>query len=173
MGWDIAPVACFYPAVFGSGNVGNQVRGAKLINAAVVNLPVLGLCFWWLATSGTIQRKGASPGDYSAPRCGIFIGSAWHGDDFDSKLRQVSLLPVSQTSGHAIAVRVAATILLFHVFVWIFGGSTGVQYFQFLGWSVPTVLVGLAIRGYHQRLAQEEAGQVRKNVNRRSAFNST
>jgi hypothetical protein len=83
--------------------------------------------------------------------------------DFNSKLRQVYFyLPA--ISGGAIAALVSASILLFHVFVWIFGGAgtVGSRYFQFLGWAVPTILVGLGIWGYHQRLAQEEAGRVQE-----------
>ncbi|MGP8081010.1 MAG: DUF5671 domain-containing protein [Dehalococcoidales bacterium] len=143
-------------AVFGL--VMLAISAVQLINAAVVNLPVWGNVlvagkFWNNTTQGSIAWI-------------LFGAATWYfhwfrmaRDDFDSKLRQVYFYLLT-ISGGAIAALVAATILLFHVFVWIFGGSTGGQYFQFLGWSVPTVLVGLAIWGYHQRLAQEEAGQV-------------
>jgi hypothetical protein len=84
-------------------------------------------------------------------------------DDFDSKLRQVYFYLLT-ISGGAITALAAATIFLYHLFDRAFGGGTaaGVQYFQFLGWTVPAALVGLAIWGYHQRLAQEEAGRVQE-----------
>jgi hypothetical protein len=133
-----------------------------LINAAVKNLPVWGDVlvagkFWNNATQGNAAWI-------------IFGIATWYfhwfrmaRQDFDSKLRQVYFyLPA--ISGGAIAALVSASILLFHVFVWIFGGTgtLGSQYFQFLGWAVPTILVGLGIWGYHQRLAQEEAGRVQE-----------
>ena len=133
-----------------------------LINTAVKNLPVWGSVlvagkFW----NNTTQGNAAW----------IVIGIAtWYfhwfrmvREDFNSKLRQVYFyLPA--ISGGAIAALVSASILLFHVFVWIFGGTgaVGSQYFQFLGWAVPVILVGLGIWGYHLRLAQEEAGRVQE-----------
>jgi hypothetical protein len=133
-----------------------------LINAAVKNLPVWGDVlvagkFWNNSTQGNVAWI-------------VFGTATWyfhwfrmaHGD-FDSKLRQVYFyLPA--IAGGAIAALVSASILLFNVFVWIFGGigTPGSQYFQFLGWAVPTILVGLGIWGYHQRLAQEEAGRAQE-----------
>jgi hypothetical protein len=131
-----------------------------LINTAVKNLPVWGSVlvagkFWNNTTQGNAAWI-------------IFGIATWYfhwfrmaRGDFDSKLRQVYFyLPA--ISGGAVAALVSASIILFHVFVWIFGGTgaAGSQYFQFLGWAVPAILVGLGIWGYHLRLAQEEAGRV-------------
>lgn len=133
-----------------------------LINAAIKALPVWGSVlvagkFW----NSNTQKSTAW----------IMLGAVmwyWHWfhmarDDFDSKLRQVYFY-LTTISGGAITALVAVTILLYYLFDWGFGGGAGmgIRYFQFLGWTVPTVLVGLAIWGYHQRLAQEEAGQVQE-----------
>ena len=133
-----------------------------LINTAVKSLPVWGSVlvagkFWNTSTQGNAAWI-------------VFGIATWYFHwfkmarrDFNSKLRQVYFyLPA--ISGGAIAALVSASILLFHVFVWIFGGAgtVGSRYFQFLGWAVPTILVGLGIWGYHQRLAQEEAGRVQE-----------
>ena len=133
-----------------------------LINTAVKSLPVWGSVlvagkFWNTSTQGNAAWI-------------VFGTATWYFHwfrmarrDFNSKLRQVYFyLPA--ISGGAIAALVTASMILFHVFVWIFGGagSAGSRYFQFLGWAVPTILVGLGIWGYHQRLAQEEAGRVQE-----------
>ena len=133
-----------------------------LINTTVKSLPVWGSVlvagkFWNTSTQGNTAWI-------------VFGIATWYFHwfrmarrDFNSKLRQVYFyLPA--ISGGAIAALVTASMILFHVFVWIFGGagSAGSRYFQFLGWAVPTILVGLGIWGYHQRLAQEEAGRVQE-----------
>ena len=90
-------------------------------------------------------------------------------DDFDSALRQVYFYLLT-ISGGAITALVASTILLYRFFIWVFGGASisvsqripTSPHFQFLGWAVPTILVGLAIWGYHSRLVQEEAGKVQE-----------
>jgi Domain of unknown function (DUF5671) len=132
------------------------------INAAFRNLPVWGDVlvagkFWNTATQGNAAWI-------------VFGMATWYfhwfrmaRGDYNSKLRQVYFyLPA--ISGGAVAALVSASILLFNVFVWIFSGTgaAGSRYFQFLGWAVPTILVGLAIWGYHQRLAQEEAGRMQE-----------
>jgi hypothetical protein len=84
-------------------------------------------------------------------------------DDFNSALRQVYFYLLT-ISGGAITALVASTILLYRFFIWVFGGTpiSASPHFQFLGWAVPTILVGLAIWGYHSRLVQEEAGKVQE-----------
>ena len=134
----------------------------QLVNFAVINLPIWGntlvrVQFW----NNTIQIDIAH----------ILLGSTiWYfhwfhmaRDDFDSTLRQVYFYLLT-ISGGAITALVASTILLFRFFVWVFSGTyqTASPQFQFLGWVVPTILVGLGIWGYHRRLAQEEAGRVQE-----------
>lgn len=126
-----------------------------LINSAVIILP----------TAGTIIR-----GQFwnSVSQFGvawmILGGLAWYFHwfrmaraDFDSVLRQVYFYLLAILGG-AIAALVALTISLYQIFIWIFGGvtiSVG-QHFQFLGWSIPTILVGIAVWAYHRMLAQGE-----------------
>jgi len=146
----------------GFGLVWLAVGLVQLINAAVINLPVWGNTlvrgqFW----NNTAQMSIAQI---------ILGGVVWYfhwfsmaRGDFDSTLRQVYFYLLT-ISGGAITALVASTILIFRFFIWVFGGTpiSINPYFQFLGWAVPTILVGLAIWGYHRRLAQEEAGRVQE-----------
>ena len=77
--------------------------------------------------------------------------------DIESVLRQVYFYLLA-ISGGAIATLVALTTTVYQVLKWIFSAVTvsAGQHFQFLGWSLPTILVGIAIWGYHRQLVQEE-----------------
>jgi ABC-type multidrug transport system fused ATPase/permease subunit len=134
----------------------------QLINTAVVSLPVWGDAlvrgqFWNNSAQISIAMI-------------LLGGPVWYfhwfrmaRGDFDSTLRQVYFYLLT-ISGGAITALIAATILLYRIFIWAFGGApiSVSPHFQFLGWAVPTILVGLAIWGYHLRLAQEEAGRVQE-----------
>lgn len=144
----------------GFGLVWLTVGLVQLINVAVVNLPVWGGTLvqgrFWSDTARTSITQ-------------IILGcGAWYfhwfrmaRGDFDSALRQVYLYLLT-ISGGAIAALVASTILLFRFLIWVFGSTpvSATPQFQFLGWAVPTILVGAGIWGYHRRLTQEEAGKV-------------
>ena len=134
----------------------------QLINTEVVNLPVWG---------NPLVRGQFWNSNAKMSIALILIGGVtWYfhwfrmaRNDFDSKLRQVYFyLPA--ISGGAITVLVALTILLYRIFLSAFGNvsTLGGAQFQFLGWAIPTILAGLAIWGYHLRLAQEEAGKVQE-----------
>jgi hypothetical protein len=146
----------------GFGLVWLAVGLVQLLNAAIVNLPVWGSTlvrgqFW----DHTAQMSIAM----------ILLGGVtWYfhwfrmaKGDFDSTLRQIYFYLLT-ISGGAIAALVASTILLFRFFIWAFGGTPASvnPQFQFLGWAVPTILVGLAIWGYHRRLVEKEAGRVQE-----------
>jgi len=77
--------------------------------------------------------------------------------DIESVLRQVYFY-VLAISGGAITALVALTSTLYEVFRWIFNAVSGSAslHFQFLGWSIPALLIGIAIWGYHYHLMQEE-----------------
>ena len=134
----------------------------QLINAAFINLPIWGNVlvperFWNNTTQMSIAWI-------------LMGGLTWYfhwfrmaGDDFDSTLRQVYFYLLT-IAGGAITALVALTMLMFRFFLWIFGGApVGVSpHFQFLGWAIPAILVGLAIWGYHLRLAQEETGRIQE-----------
>lgn len=129
----------------------------QLINIAVINLPV------W----GNTIVMGQFWNDQARMQIAWILlgGITWYSHwfrmargDFESTLRQVYFYLLT-ISGGAIAALVAATILFFRFFIWVFGGTpiSASPQFQFLGWAIPTILVGIAIWGYHRRLAQEEA----------------
>ena len=152
----------------GFGLVWLAVGLVQLINTAVISLPIWGVTlvqgqFW----NRTAQMSIAQI---------LLGGMSWYfhwfrmaKDDFDSALRQVYFYLLT-ISGGAITALVASTILLYRFFIWVFGGASisvsqripTSPHFQFLGWAVPTILVGLAIWGYHSRLVQEEAGKVQE-----------
>lgn len=129
-----------------------------LINSAVVSLPVVGTIVRGQFWNGTSQMSVVWI---------VLGGITWYfhwsrmaKDDFDSVLRQVYFYLLA-IFGAAIAALVALTITIYQIFIWIFGGVTtsAGQHFQFLGWTIPTILVGVGIWAYHRSLAQEEASQ--------------
>jgi len=88
--------------------------------------------------------------------------------DFDSTLRQVYLYLLAILGG-AIAGLVALTTSLFKVFRFALGTlSTPTNtYFQFLGWTVPLMLVAAAVWVYHQHVTQEEAAHAQQRLSAR------
>ncbi|MDO8716756.1 MAG: DUF5671 domain-containing protein [Dehalococcoidales bacterium] len=129
-----------------------------LINSAVVSLPVVGTIVRGQFWNGTSQMSVVWI---------VLGGLTWYfhwtrmaRDDFDSVLRQVYFYLLA-IFGAAIAALVALTVTIYQIFIWIFGGVTtsAGQHFQFLGWAIPTILVGVGIWAYHRSLAQEEASQ--------------
>jgi hypothetical protein len=133
-----------------------------LINNAVVHLPV------W---ANTLVRGQFWNDTAQMSIAQILLGGlVWYfhwfhtaRGDFDSTLRQVYFYLLT-IAGGAIMTLTASTILIYRFFMWVFRGApvSNSPQFQFLGWAVPTIIVGLAIWGYHRRLAQEEAGRVQE-----------
>lgn len=131
-----------------------------LINTAVVNVPV------W---ENTLVR-GQFWGEVAQMSIAMVLlgGISWYfhwfrmaRGDLDSTLRKVYFY-LFAVSGGAITSLTVSTILLFRFLAWVLNGnyfSNGPR-FQFLGWAIPTILVGTGIWGYHRWLAQEEAGKV-------------
>ena len=152
----------------GFGLIWLAVGLVQIINGAVVALPVWGNSliqtnFWNDATQMSIARI-------------LFGGLTWYlhwfrmaREDYDSTLRQVYFYLLT-ISGGAITVLTASIVLLYRFFIWVFGGTISAvslrmspsPTFQFLGWAIPTILVGLAIWGYHLRKVQEEAGRIQE-----------
>ena len=129
-----------------------------LINSAVVSLPVVGTIVRGQFWNGTSQMSVVWI---------VLGGLTWYfhwsrmaSGDFDSVLRQVYFYLLA-IFGAAIAALVALTVTIYQIFIWIVGGVTASagQHFQFLGWAIPTILVGVAIWAYHRSLAEEEASQ--------------
>ena len=77
--------------------------------------------------------------------------------DSKSSLRQVYFYLLTILGG-AIAGLIALTVTAYKILYWLMGGDKDiVGYFQFLGWSIPTILVAACIWFYHLRIAEEEA----------------
>jgi len=144
----------------GFGLVWLAVSLVQLINLAVLALPVWGsfvqASFWNDATRSAITWL-------------VLGGLSWYfhwlrqaRGDFDSTLRQVYFYLLAILGG-AVAALVALTITFYRLFLWATGGMPAVaggSPLQFLGWAIPTIIVGAAIWTYHQRLVQEGAGKV-------------
>jgi heme/copper-type cytochrome/quinol oxidase subunit 2 len=130
-----------------------------IIGAAFANLP------WWENT--LVPGKFWDSGAQTALAQIILGAGVWYfhwfrmaKDDAESRLRQVYFYLLTITGG-AITALTATVIFLFRLVNWATGGApvSNNSHFQFLGWAIPTILVGLAVWGYHTRAAQEEAGQ--------------
>jgi uncharacterized membrane protein len=151
----------------GWGLVALSVNLVGLVNTAVLHLPVWGTTI--------IPGKLWSSSVHSNLGWILLGGAVWafhwfrmaRGDS-DSTLRQVYLYLLAILGG-SIAGLVALTTSLFKVFRFALGTlSTPTNtYFQFLGWTVPTILVAAAIWAYHQRVTQEEAVQVQERLSAR------
>jgi len=129
----------------------------QFINAAFIALPIwsgtiAGSGFWTFATKNALADI-------------IFGGLAWWffwfnmaKNDADSTLRQVYFYLLTITCG-SVAAMVGITITLQRLLTIAFSGGTGLNsgYFQFLGWTIPLILVGIAIWFYHQGVAREES----------------
>ncbi|MGA9048860.1 MAG: DUF5671 domain-containing protein [Dehalococcoidia bacterium] len=77
--------------------------------------------------------------------------------DLGSSLRQVYFYLFAVLCG-AVAGLTALTQTIYKIVFWLSGGGHDEQaYFQFLGWTVPAMLVAGAIWFYHLRMAEEEA----------------
>ncbi|MBI2858284.1 MAG: hypothetical protein HYX90_04325 [Chloroflexi bacterium] len=84
-----------------------------------------------------------------------FRMSGW---DYDSSLRQVYLYLLAIMGG-TIAGLVALVVFFYQVMLRLFGGGGP---FQFLAWTIPTVIVAGAVWLYHRQVAGEEAAHVHR-----------
>jgi uncharacterized membrane protein len=151
----------------GWGLVSLFIALVQLVNTAVLYLPV-----WGTATiSGNFWNNSVQ----SSLSWILLGGSVWFfhwfrmaRGDSDSTLRQVYLYLLAILGG-LIAGLVALSMSLFKIFSFAFGGagSPDNTYFQFLGWTVPTMLVAAAVWIYHTRVTQEEAAQVQQRLSAR------
>ncbi len=142
------------------GLVSLSVGLVQLINTAILYLPVWGKALVY----GGFWNSGV----HSNLAWILLGGSAWafhwfhmaRGDS-DSTLRQVYLYLLAILGG-AIAGLAALTTSLYVIFRFALGSLdvTPSMHFQFLGWTVPTMLVAAAVWTYHQQVVREEAGQL-------------
>ena len=128
----------------------------QIVNQAVVSLPI------W---QGEIIRAGFWNSGTQGSLAGIMTGGLtwaffWFytaRDDISSALRQVYFYLLT-ILGSAIAGLTALIVSVYKMLYWFMGGDRDVaNYFQFLGWSIPTILVAFFIWFYHLRIAEEES----------------
>jgi len=148
----------------GWGLVALSVNLAGLVNTAVLHLPVWGETI----VSGSFWGSSAQSNLSWILLGGGIWGFHWFRmarGDFDSTLRQVYLYLLA-ISGGAIAGLVALTTSLFKVFRFAFGTLSAPTdtYFQFWGWTAPTMLVAAAVWVYHHHVTQEEAAHVQQRL---------
>jgi hypothetical protein len=146
----------------GFGLVWLAVGLVQLINTAVISLPVWG-------NTLVSEQFWNSDAQMSVAMI-LFGGMSWYfhwfrmvRGDYDSTLRQVYFY-IFAIPGGTVTALVALTLLLFRLFIWVFNGVPVSEspHLQFLGWAIPTILVGVAIWGYHRRLAQEETEKIQE-----------
>jgi len=132
----------------------------QIVNQAFVSLPI------W---QGEIVRAGFWNSGTRNSLAGILTGGLtwtffWFytaRDDISSSLRQVYFY-LFMILGSAIAGLTALTVTLYRILYWFLGGDRDVaNYFQYLGWAIPTILVAFFIWSYHLRIAEEESTKER------------
>ena len=151
---------CYVYLLSAWGLVSLSVGLVQLINQAILSLPIWGeaIAYGGFWSSGLRQSLGW-----------ILLGGltwAFHWfhmarGDSDSTLRQVYLYLLAILGG-AIAGLVALTTSLYGIFRFALGSLdvTPSMHFQFLGWTVPTMLVAAAVWTYHQQVVRKEAAQL-------------
>jgi hypothetical protein len=138
----------------------------QIVNYAVISLPV------W---QGDLVRAGFWNSGTRGSLAGILTGGLtwafyWFyntRDDIRSSLRQVYFY-LFTILGSAIAGLTALIVTLYRTLYWFMGGDRDVtNYFQYLGWSIPTILVAFFIWFYHLRIAEEESAIEQHQVSAR------
>jgi hypothetical protein len=146
------------------GLIALSISLVVFVNAAVRQLPVWG----GAVISGGFWNTGVRSSLGWVVFSGVLWGFYWlrmARGDAESNLRQVYLWLIC-IAGGTIAGVVAFTRSLWGVFQAVFGLSNP-GHFIFLGWTVPLMLISVAIWVYHRRVTQEEA--VRAKERRLSA----
>ncbi|MHB8085017.1 MAG: DUF5671 domain-containing protein [Dehalococcoidia bacterium] len=143
-----------------AGLVWLSVGIVQIVNAAFIALPI------W---QGDIVRTSFwNNGSRSSLSWILIGGGAWvfhwlytARGDLNSSLRQVYFYLFAILGG-AITGLVALTQTIYKVIFWLLGGGRDINtYFQFLGWTLPAMLVAAFIWFYHLRMAEEEALQIK------------
>jgi hypothetical protein len=149
--------------VSGWGLVWLTAGVVQLVDAGFLVLPIWGQSlisrtFW----SDTVRNNVSW----------IIIGGVWWAfhwfrlsiRDIGSTLRQVYVYLLAIV-GSSITGLVALVITLYETFVWALApGAASAGYFEFLGWTVPTIVVAAAVWTYHQFLSQEEASELHESL---------
>jgi len=129
------------------------------VNSAVLFLPVWGSTI----SSGLFWNEGVCMSVASILIGGFTWIFHWFivaKDDFSSVLRNVYLYLLTIFGG-SVAGLVALTAFVYEILRFFISGPDAAdgRYFQFLGWTVPTIVVAGAVWLYHQQKAQEEASR--------------
>ncbi|HAV10233.1 MAG TPA: hypothetical protein DCX22_01250 [Dehalococcoidia bacterium] len=128
-----------------------------LVHAAVLYMPV-----WETTiTYGSFWNSNVHSSISSILIGGVLWVFHWfHAakNDFGSSLRNVYLY-LFTIFGGALAGLIALTSFVYQILRFFISGTSAAdpRYFQFLGWTIPTVIVAGAVWAYHQQKAQEEA----------------
>ena len=139
-----------------AGLIWLSVGLVQLIDTAFISLPIwegvmVRGSFWNSGTRSTIAWILTG---------GLVWAFYWFymaGADSKSSLRQVYFYLLTILGG-AMAGLISLTVTAYKILYWLMGGDQDVVgYFQFLGWSVPAILIAACIWFYHLRKAEEEA----------------
>lgn len=149
-----------------TGLIWLSVGVVQIVNQAFVTLPI------W---QGAIVRAGFWNSGTRDSLAGILTGSLtwaffWFytaRDDISSSLRQVYFYLLT-ILGSSIAGLTALIVTLYRALYWFWGGDRDVaNYFQYLGWSIPTILVAFFIWFYHLSIAEEESAKEQHYISAR------
>jgi hypothetical protein len=128
----------------------------QLVDSAFISLPI----WQGVMVSDSFWNKGTRNALAWILTGGLVWAFYWFymaRADSKSSLRQVYFYLLTILGG-AIAGLIAITFTAYRVLYWLLGGDRDVVgYFQFLGWSIPTILIAACIWFYHLCVAQEEA----------------
>jgi ABC-type multidrug transport system fused ATPase/permease subunit len=132
----------------------------NLVSAAITSLPffeatLISGPFWAPPVPGAVA--------------GIIVGALYlvfhwrlaSRDNPDATLRQVYIYLLAIVGG-AIAGLTALITIIAQTLTWGFDPAVAPagEHFRFLGWTIPTLVVGAAVWFYHREVAREEAGQL-------------
>ena len=130
----------------------------QLVNNAFLSLPIwesvmVRGSFWSSGTRGTVAWI------LTGSLVWAFYWFRTASTDSKSSLRQVYFYLLT-ILGSAIAGLISLTVTIYKVLFYLAGGGKDVvNYFQFLGWSIPTLLIAACIWFYHLKKAEEEAAE--------------
>lgn len=138
----------------------------QIVNQACVSLPI------W---QGDIVKAGFWNSGTRSSLAGILTGGlVWSfywfytaRGDISSALRQVYFY-LFTILGSAIAGLTSLVVTVYQILFWFLGGGRDTtNYFQFLGWSIPAILVAFFVWFYHLRIAEEESAKEQHQISAR------
>jgi hypothetical protein len=146
-----------------TGLIWLSIGVVQIVNQSFVSMPVwqgniVKAGFWNSGTQGSIASI------LTGGLTWFFFWFYTARGDNNSSLRQVYFYLLT-VLGAAVTGLTALIISLYKTLYWFLGGDRDVaNYFQFLGWSVPTLLVAFFLWFYHLRVAEEESAKDQQQV---------